>query len=514
MGTETSPSDGLAGDGLAGEVSRTVAAARAAQPAWQALGTDARAAIVERFRQRLFERRQEVAALISRENGKPVPEATMAEVATSLDLARFYARLAPSHLAPRHLTSSTLALWRKRITISHVPYGVVAVIAPWNYPFMLPAGVVIPALVAGNAVILKPSELTPACAVLLGELLHEAGVPPGAMQVLPGDGAVGAALVSADVDKVFFTGSVATGRRVAVACAERFIPCALELGGSDPAIVCDDADVEHAASGLTWGRFANAGQTCVAPKRVFVAASIHDRFVAALQQRVGALLPRSAGGGTYDVGALIQHSQESVLASQRDDATARGARAWRAWGEGRPGHQASGGVFPPTLLLDVPPAARALHEETFGPLLPIVAVRDDEEAIALANASPFGLSASVWSRNRGRAQRIASRLQAGTVVINDVTLIAGVAEVPHGGMKASGSGRAHGVLGLEECVRTQTVVDDLFTGWRQPWWFGYGDDTAARGDAYLRLAHGRSILQRLSGVARVLKLIFKPERPV
>ena len=213
-------------------------------------------------------------------------------------------------------------------------------------------------------------------------------------------------------------------------------------------------------------------------------------------------------GRPYDVGALIQPSQGDALTRQADDATARGARPWRADEHPRDG------VYPPTLLLDVPPESRALHEETFGPLLPIVAVRDDEEAIALANASPFGLSASVWSRDRARARRIADRLQAGTVVINDVTLIAGVAEVPHGGVKASGSGRAHGTIGLEECVRTRTVVDDLFTSWRQAWWFGYGDDTAARGDAYVRMSHGRSILQRLSGVPRVLKLLFKPERPV
>lgn len=497
-----------------GSVREATERARIAQRGWEAHGVDERSRILERFRRALIDRRHDVATLISRENGKPVAEAMMTEVATTLDIARFYGRLATSHLAPRRLTSASLALWRKRITITHAPHGVVAVIAPWNYPFMLPAGIVLPALVAGNAVILKPSELTPSCAELLGAMLHEAGVPRDVMQVLPGDGSVGAALVAADVDKVFFTGSVATGRRVAAACAERFIPCALELGGSDAAIVCDDADVEHAASGLTWGRFANAGQTCVAPKRIFVAASIHDRFVAAMQQRLEALQLKGAGHATYDVGALIQPSQGHVLAAQRDDATARGARAWRAGGADATEGASAAGVFPPTLLLDVPPAARALHEETFGPLLPIVAVRDDDEAIALANASPFGLSASVWSRDRRRAQRLASRLQAGTVVINDVTLIAGVAEVPHGGVKASGSGRAHGVMGLEECVRTVTVVDDLFTSWRQPWWFGYGDDTAARADAYVRLAHGRSILQRLSGVPRVLKLMFKPERPL
>ncbi len=505
VSTTMSAAPGVAADA---NVPTAIARARVAQRAWQALGVDARARLIERFRQALYERREEVAELIARENGKPASEATMTEVATSLDLARFYLRLAPDLLAPRRLTSATLALWRKRITIAQEPHGVVAVISPWNYPFMLPAGVVVPALLAGNAVVLKPSELTPSCGALLAELLHAAGVPTDVLQVLQGDGAVGAALVQSDIDKVFFTGSVATGRKVGHACAERFIPCALELGGSDPAIVCDDADVDHAASGITWGRFSNGGQTCVAPKRVYVAAPVYDRFVAAMQQRVRSLQLKGAGTASFDVGPLIQPSQSTTLAAQGDDATARGARAWRAAGT----HPE--GVFPPTLLLEVPPAARALGEETFGPLLPIVRVRDDAEAIALANTTPFGLSASVWSRNRARARAIAAQLQAGTVVINDVTLVAGIAEVPHGGMKASGAGRAHGAMGLEECVRTRTVVDDLFTSWRQAWWFGYGADSAARGDAYVRLAHGPSILARLSGVSKTLQLLFRPERPI
>ncbi|MBK6843375.1 MAG: aldehyde dehydrogenase family protein [Gemmatimonadetes bacterium] len=249
-------------------------------------------------------------------------------------------------------------------------------------------------------------------------------------------------------------------------------------------------------------------QTCLAPKRVYVAAPVHERFVAAMQQRLQALQLKGPGARSFDMGALIQPSQWATLAAQGDEAVARGARAWRASGE------PPDGIFPPTLVLDVPPGARALEEETFGPLLPIVPVRDDVEAIALANASTFGLSASVWSRDRSRAQRIATQLHAGTVVINDSTLIAGVAEVPHGGVKASGSGRAHGALGLEECVRTRTVVDDLFTGWRQAWWFGYGADSAARADAYVRLAHGPSVLARLSGGRNTLKLLFPPERPI
>lgn len=518
-------------------VTEAVERARQAQPAWRRTLLHDRVATLERFRALLYGARHEVARLISRENGKPVAEAMMAEVATTLDLARFYARLAPSALAPQQLRSATLALWRKRIEITREPYGTVAVISPWNYPFMLPAGVVLPALVAGNAVVLKPSELSPATAERLGELLHAAGVPRDVLQVVVGDGAVGAALTASRVDKVFFTGSDRTGRAVAHACAERLVPCALELGGSDPAIVLADADIAHAASGIVWGRCTNAGQTCVAPKRVFVVGEAYEPLVEALRTRL-ALLRLGAPDGAfrrsaadhranpssdtssdpnsdpsthppYDVGPLIQPAQLRAVAALRDDAVAHGARAET------PGRAPEGGLhLAPTLLLDVPDEARVLHEEAFGPLLPVLRVRDEDEAVRRANASPFGLSASVWSRDRAHARRVAARLDAGTVVINDTTLVAGMAEVPHGGVKASGHGRSHGALGLEECVRTRTIVDDRFTGWRQGWWFGYGPDAESRADAYVRLAHGRSLLERVRGIPRTLALLLRPERPV
>ncbi|MCC6774312.1 MAG: aldehyde dehydrogenase family protein [Gemmatimonadaceae bacterium] len=492
-----------------GVVDTAIARARHAQAAWGARPIGERAVVLERFRRLLHARRAEVVTVISRETGKPPAEAAMSELATTLDLARFYLRVAPAHLTPRTLVPGSLALWRKRILITSIPYGTVAVIAPWNYPFMLPAGIVIPALVAGNAVLLKPSELTPSSGELLGELLHAAGIPNDILQVLPGDGTVGAALIQGAVDKVFFTGSVATGRRVAHACAERLIPCSVELGGSDPAVVLDDADIEHAASGITWGRFSNGGQTCVAPKRVFVVGDAYEPFVAAMRRRIEALQLGQPGAMAYDMGPLIQPSQHAVLAAQRDDAIERGARV-EAVGD----VAEADAIFPPTLLLDVPREARVLQEETFGPLLPIVRVADVAEAVAMANATPFGLSASVWSRDRRRARAVAGLLEAGTVVINDVTLVPGIAEVPHGGVKASGSGRSHGLAGLDECVRTRTIVDDLFTRWRQAWWFGYGEDAAARADAYLRLAHGRTLRERLSGVRKVLHLMFRPERPV
>jgi succinate-semialdehyde dehydrogenase/glutarate-semialdehyde dehydrogenase len=490
----------------AGEVGAMVARARAAQPAWRSLGIAERVRVLDRFHRLLFEARSDVAALISRENGKPASEAMAAEVLVALDFARYHAREAPRLLRAERRRATGLAMWRKRLTIEREPYGTIAVISPWNYPFMLAAGVIIPALVAGNAVVLKPSELTPSTGERLVELLHEAGVPRGVCQVAQGAGETGAALCDAPVDKVFFTGSVATGRRVAAACARRLVPCVLELGGSDPAIVLDDAPLAHAARGIAWGRFSNCGQTCVAPKRVFVEAGVHDRFVELLADEVRRL--RVGAGESREVGPLIRPSQRAALDRQMADALARGATV-RARAEDASAGEA---YFAPTVLTHVAPGSLVLREETFGPLLPVVPVRDEGEAIALANASDFGLSASVWTGSAERGRAVAERLEAGTVAINDSAVTAGMADVPHGGVKASGTGRSHGAEGLLECVRTKTVVEDRLATWGQAWWFGYRPERADQLDAFARLAHGRGLAERLGGLAGTVRLVMGARR--
>ncbi|MBV6521905.1 MAG: Phenylacetaldehyde dehydrogenase [Gemmatimonadaceae bacterium] len=496
-----------AGDAL---VNSTLARAREALPAWRAQPVRERVALIGEFHRELFRRRHDVARTIARENGKAVPEALAAEVAVVLDMARFVSRNAPVVLSSSWFTPSSLTMWRKRVRVEQEPLGVIAIVSPWNYPFMLPAGSMLAALATGNVAVLKPSEYTPSSAVLLEELVAAAGFPPDVFAVVQGDGATGAALVSGDVDKVFFTGSDATGRHVARACAERLVPCVLELGGSDAAIVLRDADVAHAASGIVWGRFANGGQTCVAPKRVFVEAPAHDRFVAAVRERLGRLRVGAGPDDAFDVGALIRPSQHDALAAQLDDALARGALVAAQ----SPSDAAAQVTFVPTLLVDVPPDARVLREETFGPLLPVVAVRDADEAVARANDSPYGLSASVWGTDRARALAVARRLYSGTVMINDVVAVAGMADVPHGGVKASGTGRSHGIAGLEECVQPRAIVVDRFATWRQAWWFGYDRRSTADIDGYLRLQHGHSLRERIRGISATLRLLFRPERPV
>lgn len=498
----------------ADEVARALRAARASQPSWAGRSVRERARVLRRFHAILFARRRQVAEAIAYETGKAVVEATAAELAVVLDFARFYAKHAKRELRPRSVGSATLAHIRKRIRIERQPYGVVAVISPWNYPLMLAAGHILPALVAGNAVLFKPSELTTATGALLVGLLNEAGVPEGVLHLLPGAGETGAALTAAGCDKVFFTGSERTGRAIALACAERLVPCVLELGGSDPAILLDDAPIDAAAAAISWGRFSNAGQTCVAPKRVFVVDSAYEPFLAALRRELETLHVGPTHQGA-EVGPPITDAQHAVLTAQLEDALARGARVVARVEVPAEVPEGAVAYFPPTVLTDVPPGARVLTEETFGPILPVVRVRDGDDAVRQANDSPFGLSASVWGADKRRAHAVAERLEVGTVVINDVLVAAGMAEVPHGGMKSSGTGRAHGFAGLDECVRSRTIIEDRFPGLPQPWWFRYGDSLSRGLDDYLRLEHGVTLRERaagLLGVRRLLPLLWRRDR--
>jgi succinate-semialdehyde dehydrogenase/glutarate-semialdehyde dehydrogenase len=492
----------------ASEVRDAVARARAAQPAWAALSPERRADCIRRFSQELLARRDEAARIVARENGKPVGEALGVDVGVTLALADHFAVAAPRFLRVRWRRSRMLAAWRKRVALVKEPFGVVGVISPWNYPMFLPLSSAIPALLCGNAVVNKPSEWTPGIAELVKECLHQAGVPADVYQVVHGSGASGAALCE-EADKIFFTGSEVTGRKVAMACARRLIPCALELGGSDPAIVLADADLRHAASGIAWGRFTNAGQTCVAAKRVFVEESVYDEFLTLLTQAVGQLRVGPGTDDATDVGPMIRPEQRALLAAQHADALARGAREAL-----RVDTPVGDCYFPPTILIDVPPDSRAMTEETFGPLLPVTKVRDAEEAIARANDTTQGLSASVWTADVNRGIAIAQRLQAGSVLINDACTAAGVSDVPHGGFKASGLGKVHGELGLQECVRTKAITVDWFQAWRQPWWFGYGPEHRANVGAFLVAAHGAALGAKLRALPRVLRLVFAPKRKI
>jgi acyl-CoA reductase-like NAD-dependent aldehyde dehydrogenase len=452
------------------QVHAAVERARAAQPEWYALGVRKRIQILRRFQRLLHAQKAQVAELISCEAGKPAVEALLTEVLVVLDAVRFLRKHAYHALQPQVVPHGNPIMKAKRGRLLREPYGVVAIISPWNYPFSIPATETLAGLAAGNAVVLKPSEFTPAVAMQLSKLLHQAGVPEDVFQVVIGEGPAGAALLERPIDKLIFTGSVATGKRIAQAAAQRLLPLVLELGGKDPMIVLSDADVDVASSAAVWGAFVNAGQTCLSVERCYVHRSIYDGFLAACVEKTGKLRVGKGTDPEVEVGPMIHERQLRIVEAHVNEAKAMGARVL-CGGERLP--QRGPNFYAPTVIADVNHSMRLLKEETFGPVLPIVAFDTEDEAIRLANDSEFGLAASVWTRDRRRGDAIARKLHAGTVMVNDVICGFGISEAPHGGVKASGLGRTHGKLGLEEMVRVKYVDSDLTPRMKKLWWYGY-----------------------------------------
>jgi len=483
----------------ASEVLAAVRRARAAQPDWERLGVQNRARIAKRFMRLLHERKADVARRISEEAGKPYGEALATEVLVVLEAARFLAENAFRSLRDEHVPHASLTAKAKAGRMLRQPYGVVGIISPWNYPFSIPAIQVLTALVAGNAVVLKPSELTPACAEMVRSLVVQAGVPDEVFALVPGDGETGAALLEAEIDKVVFTGSVATGRRVAEAAATRLIPAVLELGGKDPMIVLDDADVEVASSGAVWGAFVNAGQACLSVERCYVHRSIYQRFVTACVEKTRRLRVGAGLDPDTDVGPMIHERQVRNVEAQVQEAVADGARVL-CGGKRLP--ELGPNFCAPTVIVDVTHSMRLMRDETFGPVLPIMSFETEEEAVTLANDSEFGLGASVWTKNRRRGERIASLLKAGTVMVNDAVACFGIAEAPHGGVGFSGWGRTHGRQGLEEMVRLKYVDSDLAPGIRKPWWYGYGPAFAKGMESVADALFASTLAGRLRGALR------------
>jgi succinate-semialdehyde dehydrogenase/glutarate-semialdehyde dehydrogenase len=349
--------------------------------------------------------------------------------------------------------------WTKRLRVVYRPLGVVGVISPWNGPFILSLNPTVQALLAGNAVLLKPSEVTPGSGALVGKLFEEAGLPEDVLTVLQGDGETGAALVESGVDKITFTGSVGTGRKVAVACAERLVPCTLELGGKDPMIVCADADMDKAAAGAVAGAIFNTGQYCCGTERIYVVDAVADTFIEKVVTRVEAL--RQGCEGEFDVGAMFWPRQLELVEAHVQDAVAKGARALVG---GRRNPDLKGLYYEPTVLVDVTHDMQIMTEETFGPVLPIMRVKDEAEALRMANDTDFGLSANVWSRDVSRAETIAARVNSGSVCVNDMAMAYGVLEAPFGGRKNSGLGQVNGDEGLRSYCFAQSIVTDRLGG--------------------------------------------------
>jgi succinate-semialdehyde dehydrogenase/glutarate-semialdehyde dehydrogenase len=437
------------------DVRAAVERARKAQPEWAALSFEQRAKVVYRFIDRFIERQDEIIELVTKETGKARSEAISMEVFAPMAAATYYAKRAKKFLKPRKRRIAGLLGLAKQLRVAYVPLGVAGIITPWNGPVALAVNPIVQALMAGNTVVLKPSEVTPFSSQLVAEIFAQAGLPENVLQVIVGDGETGAALCEAGVDKISFTGSVATGRKVAASCGQQLIPCTLELGGKDAMIVCSDADIDRAASGAVIGSCMNTGQYCCGTERIYVVDEHYDEFVDKVVGKAKAL--RQGTSGEFDVGAIFWDKQLEIVERHVEDAKARGAKVLVG---GRRNPDLDGLYYEPTVLVDVDHDMDVMKHETFGPVISIMRVADEEEAIRLANDSDYGLNGNVWTRDKEKGFQIAQRIETGAVCVNDMALTYGVPEAPFGGRKQSGVGQVNGKKGIRAyCHELPVLID-------------------------------------------------------
>ncbi len=453
-------------DMTANEVADVCTELREAQPAWELLGPAGRSAHLLRWLDWLLDNERRLLELVQQETGKSWADAAL-EMSVAVDVINYFTSNAERFLADRQVRSAGPANAVRRLRVQARPHQLVGLITPWNGPLAGPMMDVVGALVAGAAVVSKPSEVTPlSWSEAVRGWREEIGAPP-VLAVATGAGAAGAAVVD-EVDMVMFTGSVRTGRAIAVRCAERLIPCSLELGGKDALIVLADADLERAAGAAVWGGMTNSGQACVGVERVYVEAPVYDEFLELLTEKATALRQGMDAPGSYstDIGAMVTTTQVDIVADHVADAVAKGARVLVG------GERAAGNCFRPTILVDVDHSMKCMREETFGPTLAVMRVADEDEAITLANDSDYGLSSSLWTRDPRRADRLSRRIEAGSVSVNNALVATFQLPVPMGGWKNSGLGtRFGGAQGVLKYCRQQSVVVERFSLKSEPLWY-------------------------------------------
>ncbi len=438
----------------AAEVQAIVDRARTAQRSWAALSFEARGARLRVFRDAMVDRADEIADLLAREAGKPRHEALLHEVMVVADLITYFSKAAPKILAPR---ARPLHLFKHRKSIvRYMPRGVVGVIGPWNFPFQLPLRDAIAAVVAGNAVVIKPSEVTPLIMMKAKEIWDQCGMPPDLFGVVTGYGPTGAALIDSGIDYLAFTGSVGTGKRVASACGERLIPCVMELGGKAPLIACSDCDVERTARAIVNGGFCNSGQVCISVERVYAHRSIHDALLDRVVELTGELRQGDPATEFCDIGGITFEKQIEVAEKHIADTVEKGGEV-RCGGARVKGPKMA---FEPTVLAGCDHDHTVMTGEIFGPIVPFMRVESEDEALRLANESHLGLNAYVFTESPSRGRRLAEAVQAGSVLVNEVLINGGITEAPFGGMKDSGFGRVMGEEGLRAMCHTQHICLD------------------------------------------------------
>jgi len=477
----------------ADEVRLAVTASRSAFASWRNSPFAERRRLIMKAREVILSQLDDIARLISAESGKPVAEAISMEIAPVLDLMQYFARNAEKLLKPRKVSIGLYSLLGRGSKIVYHPLGVVGIIPAWNYPFSIPLGEAAMALMAGNSVIIKPSELTPLIGLKIGEIFQRAGASKDLVQVVTGDGRTGAALVDSAPDKIMFTGSVATGKKIAAAAAKDLTSVVLELGGKDPMIVFADANLNLAADAAIWGAFCNAGQSCSSVERLYVEESVAEKFTQMLVDRVKTLKQGVGTGADISIGAMSSERQIKIVEDhveqfRKDGATIltggrRNADALVRNGDNRnadalvrnedANRTAQSLFFEPTIITNVRNDMRAMQEETFGPTLPVATFKTEQEAIELANDSEFGLTASVWTKDLRKGKRVAEQIEAGSVTVNEVLYTHGIGQTPWGGFKNSGRGRTHGLEGLMELVQPQHIHVNRIAVLPNAWWMPY-----------------------------------------
>lgn len=482
------------------QVRNAVARARKAFPAWKQTSLEDRLRHLGKLREVIEQHGEDYARRISQDTGKPLGDSLLTEL-MSIPLFIEYYRKNAGDILGRKKVSGSILFPGKNNYVEYFPMGVIGVISPWNFPFQLAMVPVISALIAGNTVVLKPSEITPITGEVIRECFERIGLPTGVVEVIQGNGATGAALVEADIDKVFFTGSLATGRRVMAAAAQKPIPVELELGGKDAMIVCHDAHLDRAAKAAVWGAFVNCGQMCVSVERLFVVDAVHDRFVQLVKNEVDALRVGSPDEDA-DMGPLTSAAQRQIVERHVESAREEGATIL----SGGSSIARDGNFFEPTLITGVTPEMTIYREETFGPVLPIIRVKDEQEAMRLANSHQYGLNGSVWTRDIRRGIALASQMECGQCSVNELVTSVGNPILPFGGVKSSGFGRYHGPEGLIAFSHQRAIMVDR--GWltSEPFWFPYAGKYDALHSIFSGLLRGNMAKAGASLTALILRM--------
>ena len=493
-GTPLSDVTGTSPDAVAAIVAR----ARGAQGAWGETSAQGRAKLVRQVKDRVLDRAVKIAECVKREVGKPEVEALLGEVLPTADVVTYWADAIEELLEGVEVELDRTAYPGKTGVIHRDARGVVALITPWNFPVALPLRTIVPALLAGNAVVWKPSEISPRSGALVAELF-DGLLPPGVFEIVQGGADVGVALCRADVDLVVFTGSVASGRKVAHACAERLIPCSLELGGKDAAIVLADANLDRAANGIVWGAMMNCGQNCAAVERVYVERAVAEAFIERVTTAVKALKPGD------DIGPLTTEAQRATVRRHVDAAKAAGATVVTGGEDG-----AAGYAYLPTVVRVDSDELDLIREETFGPVLPIAIIDNAEEGLARANASRFGLTASIWTKDLRRGEALARKLRAGVVTINNHSFTGALPAAPWSGHGESGYGITNSPLALEALTRPRFLLVDKSGGKRELWWYPYTPGLTTIALAMAQLRSGTTgIFARVSALFTLLVALPK-----